>query len=213
MTHAMKPLACGGSASGVSCIAYRVRFGACERQAGLMQTQEETMKQAIAIAILSIAALGLTGVAAGAAGEEANPAELAKALTEARVPLEQGLKASEREGRPISGKYEIDNGALQLSVYTSKGGQFSEVIVDHKSGAIKKAEKITDSDDLKEAKKQDDAMSKAKRSLETAVSDAVKANSGYRAVSVEPSLKGGQPAAEVTLMKGTDVKKVSEKLN
>jgi hypothetical protein len=51
--------------------------------------------------------------------------------------LDQGLKASEREGKPISGKYEIADGALQLSVYTIKGNQLSEVIDDHKTGAIK----------------------------------------------------------------------------
>lgn len=169
--------------------------------------------RAMVIAMASIMALGLAGTGSRAAEDEANPAELAKALTEARVPLEQGLKASEREGRPISGKYEIENGAPQLSVYTAKGGQFSEVIVDHTSGAISKAEKITDSDDLKEAKEQSDAMAKAKVPLDQAVTKAVKANSGYRAVSVEPALKGGQPVAEVTLMKGTDMKKVSEKLN
>ena len=51
--------------------------------------------------------------------------------------LDQGLKASEREGKPISGKYQIADGALQLSVYTIKGNQLSEVIDDHKTGAIK----------------------------------------------------------------------------
>jgi len=60
------------------------------------------------------------------------------------VSLDQGLKASEREGKPISGKFEIADGALQLSVYTMKGDQFAEVIVDHKSGSVKKSEPITD---------------------------------------------------------------------
>ena len=61
-------------------------------------------------------------------------------------PLDQGFKASEGEGKPISGKFEVnDDGALQLSVYTMKGDQFAEVIVDHKSGSIKKSEPITNS--------------------------------------------------------------------
>ena len=34
--------------------------------------------------------------------------------------------ASEREGQPISGKFEVDNGKLQLSVYTAKEGTFSK---------------------------------------------------------------------------------------
>jgi len=37
-------------------------------------------------------------------------------LSEATVSLDEALKASEREGRPLSAKYEIENGAFQLSV-------------------------------------------------------------------------------------------------
>ena len=168
----------------------------------------------VATAIALASAMSLAASASWAAEEGSSPAALAKALPEAKLSLEQGLKASEREGRPISGKYEIEDGALQLSVYTMKGSNdFEEVIVDHKSGAVKKAEKITEGDDLKEAKEQSQAMAKAKVSLEKAVDGAAKANSGYRAVSVTPTLKGGKPVAEVTLMKGAEVKKVTEKLD
>jgi hypothetical protein len=145
--------------------------------------------------------------------DEANPAGLAKVLPEASVSLEQGLKAGEREGKPISGKYEIEDGALQLSVYTAKGNQFEEVIVDHKSGAITKAEPITEGGDLKDAQAQGQAMAQAKRPLDQAVEEAAKANGGFRPVRVIPSLKGGHPVAEVTLMQGDDVKQVSEKLD
>src|SRR5690242_9694338 len=74
-------------------------------------------------------------------------AALIKALPDATVSLEQGLTASEREGKPISGKFEIEDGALQLSVYMVKDGKFTEVIVDHKSAVIKKAEPITKEED------------------------------------------------------------------
>jgi hypothetical protein len=179
-----------------------------------MEDHVVTRMKSVATAIALAGAISLGGFSTGAAEEGASPAALAKALPEAKLSLEQGLKASEREGRPISGKYEIEDGALQLSVYTMKGSnEFEEVIVDHKSGAVKKAEKITDADDLKEAKEQSEAMAKAKLSLEKAVDGAAKANSGYRAVSVTPTLKAGKPIAEVTLMKGTEVKKVTEKLD
>lgn len=169
----------------------------------------------------SIAAMALAGVLAiavplwAAESEESGSsvAALAKALPQAKVPLEQGLNASTKSGKPISGKYEIEDGALQLSVYTAKGDEFSEVIVDHASGTVKKAEKITDKDDLKDAKEQSAAMAKAKVPLDQAVDKAVKANNGYRAVKVEPMLKDGKPVADVTLMKGADVKKVAEKLD
>src|SRR5215472_5646181 len=103
-------------------------------------------------------------------------AELAKALQGVKMPLERGLTASAKEGKPISGKYEMEDGKLQLSVYTMKGDKFSEVIVDHKTGKVAKREAITEEDDLKDAKAQGQAMAKAKRPLASAASDAVKAN-------------------------------------
>jgi hypothetical protein len=147
------------------------------------------------------------------AAEKEKPGALAKALPEATVSLDQGLKASEAEGKPISAKYELEHGALQLSVYTMKGDKFSEVIVDHKGGTVKKAEVITDAGDLKHAKEQTKAMAKAKLSLEEGVQNAVKANSGFRAVSAMPKLKSGHPVAEVALMNGSKTKKVTEKLD
>jgi len=168
------------------------------------------MRKDLAVAV---AVTGILAAVALSSRAEDNPAALAKALPEASVSLDQGLKASEREGKPISGKFELGDGALQLSVYTMKGSQFSEVIVDHKTGAIKKAEKITDADDLKNAKEQSEAMAKAKVSLDKAVEKAMKANSGYRAVSAIPRLDAGKPVADITLMKGEQVKKVTEKLD
>ena len=94
-------------------------------------------------------------------GGRADQPGLAKALAEAAVPLEQGLKASEREGKPISGKYELEDGAIQLSVYIMKGDSFNEVIVDHKSGAIIKSEPV-EADDLQQAKEQAQALTHAK---------------------------------------------------
>lgn len=141
--------------------------------------------------------------------------ELAKALNSAKVSLERGLSASAREGRPISAKFEVghENGKLQLSVYTMKGGKFSEVIVDHQTGKIAKVEAITSGEDFTAAKEQAQAMNKAKSSLRATVTKAIKANAGFRAVSVVPDLKDGRPVANITLVKGQEFKTVSEKLN
>lgn len=138
--------------------------------------------------------------------------ELAKALKGAKVSLEKGFSASQREGIPISGKFEIEEGKFQLSIYTQKGDKFSEVIVDHKTGKIAKVEPITAGEDLTAAKAESDAMAKAKRSLHAVVANAVKANRGYHAVSVTPVLKDGHPVAEVTLVKEEEFKTVSAKL-
>jgi hypothetical protein len=140
-------------------------------------------------------------------------AELAKALKGVKVSLEKGLAASESQGKPISGKFEVEDGKLQLSVYTMKGDKFSEVIVDHKTGKVAKTEAITGGGDLTAAKAQSAAMAKAKLSLRAATENAVTANKGFVAVSVTPSLKDGHPVAEVTLAKGEEFKMAAEKLD
>src|SRR2546422_7872805 len=140
-------------------------------------------------------------------------AELATALRDAKIPLQRGLTASAKEGKPISAKYEVEDGKLQLSVYTMKGDTFSEVIVDHKTGKVAEAEPITGGDDLTAAKAQSEAMAKAKRSLDAAASEAGKESKGDRVVSVMPALKDGHPVADVTLVKGTEWKTVAEKLD
>src|SRR5438046_1916987 len=170
----------------------------------------KTMKT-IAAFVIAVVFVVPTGGAQTPADQE--HAELAKALQDAKIPLERGLTGSAKEGKPISAKYEVEDGKLQLSVYTMKGDKFSEVIVDHKTGKVSKTEPITQGDDLTHAKAQSEAMAKAKRSLDAAATEAVKENKGYRAVSVMPTLKDGHPVAEVELVKGTDWKTVSEKLD
>src|SRR5712675_1677445 len=136
-----------------------------------------------------IAAVGFWSAAlAPAWAETDDPKALAAALKDATATLQGGLKASEREGTPISAKFEIEDGTLQLSVYTMKGDSFMEVVADPKTGAIAKAEKITDADDLKASASQKAAMAKAKVSLLTATETAVKGNPGFRAVSIFPEL-------------------------
>ena len=174
------------------------------------------------IAIVTFAlALGITAVRAEETkgSEKAEAAEaiakapaLAAALKDAKASLEAGLKASESEGKPISGKFEVEDGKLQLSVYTVKDGKFFEVIVDHTTGRVAKAEPITEGEDLEAAKGQAAAMAKAKSSLADAVAKAVKANKGYQAVSVVAEIEGGTANADVGLLKGSSSKSVDEKL-
>jgi hypothetical protein len=167
-----------------------------------------------AASILALLMAITLGASAPRAEEAKDEAALAKALAAAKVSLEKALSASQREGKPISGKFEIgDDGKLQLSVYTAKGDAFSEVIVDHTTGTVEKAEAITGGEDFEAAKAQNEAMAKAKLALDKAVFKAVYANRGYRAVSVYPSLKDGHPVAEITLQKGDAWKRVTENLD
>ena len=94
-----------------------------------------------------------------------------------------------------------------------KGNDFMEVVADPKTGAVAKSEKITDADDLKASAVQKAAMAKATVSLRAATDKAVKANAGFRAISIYPKLQADHAVAEVTLLQGTNFKKVTEKLD
>ena len=167
--------------------------------------------------LIPAVALSVVGASSFAAEEKAKEGAekeaLAKDVKAAKVSLEKGLSASEAQGKPISAKFEIEEGKFQLSVYTVKAGNFYELIVDHQTGKVAKTEPITSGDDLTAAKAQNEATAKSKTSLRSAVGQALKANKGYRAVSVIPSVEGGQSTVEVTLVKGNDWKTVKEKLD
>src|SRR5207302_860436 len=110
----------------------------------------------------------------------------------------QGLAASASHGQPISAKFEMEEGKLQLSVYTVKAGKFFEVSVDHNTAKVAKAEPIAAGEDYTAAQSQKAAMAKAKVSLRAAVGKAVRDTRGYRAVSSTPPLKDGRSVAYVT---------------
>src|SRR5262249_55023701 len=139
-------------------------------------------------------------------------AAVAKYLPTAQVTLQQGLTAAESQGKPISGKFEVEEGHFQLSVYTAQEGKFSEVLVDHNTGKVAKTEPITEGDDLVDAKKQLEACGQSKKPLQSTIDKAEQASAGYRAIGVAPKLSGGHAVAVVTLLKGTQLKSVSEPL-
>jgi hypothetical protein len=93
------------------------------------------------------------------------------------------------------------------------GDSYNEVIVAPDTGSVIKAEKITDADDLKAATGQKAAMEKASTSLITATEQALRQNTGSRAVSIFPELKSGHPVASVTLLRNGQLAAVSEKLD
>jgi len=145
--------------------------------------------------------------------DEQEQAELAKALSESKIPLEKAVQVGEKEGKAISAKFEIASGKLALLVYTVKGDKFSEVRVDHQTGKLDKARNIEAAADLAEARTQSEAMAKAKRSLRSAIEKAVSTNKGFRAVSAIPGIQKRHPVAEVTLLRGSQLKTVSERLD
>jgi len=170
----------------------------------------------IVVAALVVTASALVVIAqqSPATGRET----LGQALKGASLPLESGLIVSATQGTPLSAKYEIDDGAFQLSVYTVKadanaGDAFMEVIVDYSAGMIARVETITDGGDLAAARGQQMVLAAGKRTLDTVTAAVVKANAGYRAVSVTPAMNNGRPVAEILLLNGTDWKVVAEPLD
>ena len=89
-------------------------------------------------ALLTMAMIAAIGSVAAADEDEASGAAVAKFLPTAKVTLQQGLAAAESQGQPISGKFEVDEGHFQLSVYTAQGGKFSEVLIDYNTGKGRK---------------------------------------------------------------------------
>src|ERR1700730_15249911 len=163
------------------------------------------MMERVLLLTATVAVTGFLGASCLRA-EDSNPAALATALKDVTATLQGGLKASEPEGKPISAKFELEDGKLQLSVYALKGDDFVEVVADPKT-AVAKSEKITDADDLTAAAVQKAAMAKATVSLLTAADTAAKANVGLREISIYPQLRDGRPVAHVTLLQGTTLKR------
>ena len=163
------------------------------------------------VAVLTVALMATIGSPRSFANNLSG-ASVANFLPDAKVRLQQGLAAAETEGRPISGKFEVDEGHFYLSVYTTKDGKFSEVLVDQSTGKVVKSEEITQGNDLAAAQRQLEAFSQSKTSLKAAVDRAELAYPGYRAVSVTPTLSHGRPVAVVSLLQGKQNRSVAETL-
>jgi hypothetical protein len=145
--------------------------------------------------------------------EDETQEALIKAMDAAKISLQQGLEASERHGQPISAKFEIDEGKLQLSIYTAKDGKFSEVLVDYITGKILKVEPIQGSDDLTAAHEQSAAMTKAKVSLKAAVDKTMSQSANVRAVNVLPTLKDGHPVASIDVLNYNEIRTIQQPLD
>jgi hypothetical protein len=138
---------------------------------------------------------------------------LIKLLDTSKINLQQGLAAGEQQGQPISAKFEVDQGKLQLSVYTGKDGKFFEVSVNHMTGKVLRFEPITEGEDLAAANSQSAAIANAKTTLKEAVDKAMANSANARAISVVPNLKDGHPVASIVLLDGEQVKTVQQALD
>jgi len=163
-------------------------------------------------ALLAVSASLLPGLAFGY--DILHPADVAKAVAQAKVTLDRALAASQAVGTPISAKYELDDhDDLMLSVYTAKfnGAQatdFREVFVDDTTGQIVNSKPITDTNDLKHASEQVTALGASTVKLAEFAARVAADNDGYVLAGIFPVMKDGAAAVEVHLMKGSTDKQV-----
>src|SRR5258706_3938525 len=104
-------------------------------------TRRKMLLMTAGATVLGVAALvGFADHNAIFAGDDEDESQeaLIKLLDASKINLQQGLTAGEQQGQPISAKFEVDAGKLQLSIYTAKEGKFSEVLVDYVTGKLVK---------------------------------------------------------------------------
>ena len=179
-------------------------------------TRRKMLLMTAGATVLGVAALvGFAGHNAIFADDDDDEGQeaLIKLLDTSKINLQQGIAASEQQGQPISAKFEVDKGKLQLSVYTAKEDKFFEVLINYVTGKVLKVEPIMEGDDLAAATSQSAAMAKAKTTLKEAVDKAVSQSAKARVVSAVPSLKDGHPVASIVLLDGEQVKAVQPPLD
>lgn len=168
------------------------------------------MRSILMMARFTVAGALLMASTASAQATKAQLAVAAAMRGAKHVALLDAIQTASASGKPLSARYEFEDGKLKLSVFVEKAGAYTELFFDHMTGKVAQTDKITDGDDLKDAKAQSKASAKATQSLAAALTKALAANPGYTAVDVTPILEGKRPVAEITLMKDGQFKGVSE---
>ena len=157
----------------------------------------------------ALLAVALILMAASDRDDQPDPVALWAALEDATVTLESGLIVGEQRGHPVSAKFDIADGDLQLTVWIATVDSLLQVVVDPNTAAVARSEPINASDDLADAIAQRAAVERARVSLLSAVQQALRDNRGARAVNVMPELKDGHPIAVITLLVNGKFRKVS----
>jgi hypothetical protein len=160
--------------------------------------------------VLLLFALGFSSAAM--AQEIEDHTALAAALKHVTSSLEDGLKAVERLGKPISAKFTLEHGFLQLSLWVTREDSLAEFILYPATRTVTEIYEFRDPNELKTATAHRLAMEKARVSLRSATANAVQANPSLRAVSAYPVIEEGDPMAVITLLDANAFKIVTKKL-
>ena len=145
--------------------------------------------------------------------EVKDAAALAAGMKDVQGTVEQALASAGKGGRPISAKFELDDGDVELSIYVENSMGFREVLANPQTGTAMGATLLTEESDLKDAREQSAAMAKATTTLLASAQHATAANPGARVVSIYPELHDGRPIAVITLLRDDGFSTVTEKLD
>jgi hypothetical protein len=173
---------------------------------------EVKMWKKTAIAVL---ALGLTtlGSGTGARAEDANQAALIKALGGAKHSLLQGIaQVAKGTEVPIEAKYEMEDGKLMLSIYTSAKGfdtaaednSFNEYIGEATTATWSpKKEVFADLKHIARSAQYHALLSMTKTDVPMIIR---KASAQGTVLSVKEKVRGGKPVFEVMVVEGGTIK-------
>ncbi|MFO1184934.1 MAG: hypothetical protein U1E56_09110 [Bauldia sp.] len=168
---------------------------------------------AAAVAVL----LGAAGASASAE-DVFHPSELAKALVDAKVKLNEAIGAAAAQGLPIAARYEIDDSdRLHITVRTAAGPNsepvYVDVLVDPETADVLGIAAVTDPREREKSSAMRLALAEARISLADSAKRAAEENPGLIVVAVEAVRADQSPVAEVQLMKGKQVSKTTVPLN
>lgn len=161
----------------------------------------------VLVAVLSLALGG------SASAEDADQATLIKALPSAKLSLLQGIaQVAKGTEVPIEAKYELANGKLMLSIYTSAKGldtaaednSFNEYIGDVTTATWSpKKEVFADLKHIARSAQYHALLSMTKASIPTIIQ---KASAQGTVLSVKEKVRNGRPVFEVMIVQGNTVK-------
>jgi len=172
----------------------------------------ELMKRSLMLVIG--VALSMLGTSLGCS-EESGEAALLKALSGAKLTLTDGI-AHVAKGTevPIEAKYEMANGKLMLSIYTSAKGfdtaaednSFNEYIGDVTTPTwTPKKEVFADLKHIARSAQYHALLSMTKVGIPAIIQ---KASAQGKVVSVKEKIRGGKPVFEVMVVQGTAIKPI-----
>jgi len=162
-----------------------------------------------------VLALGLAtlGSSEGAFSADADQAALIKALSGAKHTLLQGIaQVAKGTEVPIEAKYEMEDGTLMLSVYTSAKGfdtaaednTFNEYIGDATAATwAPKKEVFADLKHIARSAQYHALLSMTKTNVPTVIQ---KASAQGAVVSVKEKIRDGKPVFEVMVVEGNAIK-------